>query len=471
MSQDELAWLGVTEAGERIAAGTLSPVELTEAVLARIARLNPALHAYLTVLPERARAAARRAADELAAGRRRGPLHGVPVAVKDLCDLRGTVTSCASTVRGEAPATRDAAVVTRLDAAGAVIVGKTHLTEFALMGYHPSLPRPRNPWNRDFDTGGSSSGSGVAVAAGMACAAIGTDTGGSIRIPSAWCGVTGLKPTFGRVSRAGVFPLGTTLDHVGPMARSVADAALMLDVLAGVDPADPTTRRAPLPSCAEASAGGVAGLRLGWDDAYVAAGAPPYIAAAARAALDVLAAHGAQVVEVRLPPVDELLAAWPVLCGAEALAAHADAGLFPARAAAYGNAFRTFLEYAQELSAAEYARHHTHRIEWAGGFAAVFEQCDLFACPSTFMTAPPLDVLDVNGPFSPAIAPFMRFTAPFNFSGSPTLSVPCGFSPDGLPYSLQLVGPHDGEPLLCRAGHAYQQATDWHRRRPALSAG
>jgi amidase len=467
---DELCWLGVAEAGEQIAAGTLSPVELTEAVLARIARLNPRLHAYLTVLPERARAAARAAEQEIAAGLRRGPLHGVPVAVKDLCDLRGTVTTCASTVRGETPATTDATVVTKLDAAGAVIVGKTHLTEFALMGYHPSLPRPVNPWDTRYDTGGSSSGTGAAVTAGLACAGLGTDTGGSIRIPSAWCGLSGLKPTFGRVSRAGVFPLGTSLDHVGPMARSVADAALLFDAIAGIDPADPTTLRTPAPRCAEALAGGIAALRIGWDEAYVSAGAPPAVAAAARAALDALAAGGADIVSVELPPVDELLDAWPVLCAAEALATHRAAGLYPARTADYGNAFRTFLEYGETLSAADYAHYHTQRLDWSGALVGVFEHCDLFACPSAFMTAVPIEVLDVNGPFSPAIAPFMRFTAPFNFSGSPTLSIPCGFTSEGLPYSLQLVGPHDGEALLCRAGHAYQQATDWHRRRPPLNA-
>ena len=466
MSNDDLCWLGVAEAGELLAKGALSPVELTEAVLGRIERLNGRLHAYLTLLPQRALAAARVAERELAAGTRRGPLHGVPVAVKDLCDVRGTVTSCASTVLGDAVARRDATVVARLDAAGAVIVGKTHLTEFALIGYHPTLPRPVNPWRADCDTGGSSSGSGVAVAAGLAAAAIGTDTGGSIRIPSAWCGITGLKPTYGRVSRAGVFPLSYSLDHVGPMTRSAADAALMLDAIAGFDAADPTTRRDAPPACAAALPGGARGVRIGWDEAFVAGGAPPHVVAAVRAAVDALVGLGARVVEVTLPPVDDVLHAWPVLCAAEALAAHR--ALYPARAASYSSGFRSFLEYAGTLSAADYARHDEARRNWVGAFRGVFDDVDLLACPSAFMTAIPHDALDLDAPFSPDIAPFMRLTAPFNFSGSPTLSLPCGFTDDGLPHSLQLVGAHSGEATLCRVGHAYQQATDWHRRRPPV---
>ena len=466
MASDDLCWLTLTEAAARIAAGALSPVELTEAVLARIARLDPTLHAYLAVLPEAARAAARAAEAEIAAGRRRGPLHGIPVAVKDLCDLRGTVTTCASRVLDDRVAGDDATCVARLIAAGAIVVGKTNLTEFALMGYHPTRPIPVNPWRADCSTGGSSSGSGAAVAAGLCLAALGTDTGGSIRIPSAWCGTVGLKPTYGRVSRAGVFPLGASLDHVGPLARSVADAAHVLDALAGVDPRDPTTLRQPPPGCAAALDGGLRGLRIGWDETYATTMVLPAVAAAVRTAVDALDRSGAVIVPVRVPDVDAVLSAWTVLCGGDALAAHA--ATFPARAADYGPSFRSFLEYAGHLSAADYAARHAQRLDWAGAFSAVFESCDLLACPSSFMPAPAIDALDPYGEFSDAIAPFLRFTAPFNFSGSPTLSLPCGFTDDGLPHSLQLVGPHGGEALLCRAGHAYQLATDWHRRRPPV---
>ena len=467
MAIEDLCWLTLTEASERMAARSLSPVELTEAVLARIGRLDPALHAYLTVLPESALAAARAAEADIAAGRRRGPLHGIPVAVKDLCDLRGTVTTCASRVLDDRVAGDDATCVARLAAAGAVIVGKTNLTEFALMGYHPTRPIPVNPWRADCSTGGSSSGSGAAVAAGLCIAALGTDTGGSIRIPSAWCGTVGLKPTYGRVSRAGVFPLGASLDHVGPLARTVADAAHVLDALAGTDPRDPTTLRTAPPRCAAALDGGARGLRIGWDEGYATTMVLPTVSDAVRGAVEHLRRAGAEIVPVRVPPVDEVLTAWSVLCGGDALAAHA--ATFPARAADYGPSFRSFLEYATRLSAADYAARHAQRLDWSGAFGAVFESCDVLACPSSFMPAPAIDALDPYGEFSDAIAPFLRFTAPFNFSGSPTLSLPCGFTDDGLPHSLQLVGPHGGEALLCRVGHAYQLATDWHRRHPPLS--
>jgi amidase len=466
MTLDELCTGSLVDAAALIARREIAPVELTRAMLDRIARLDTGLHSYLTVTADAALAAARTAEAEVLRGELRGPLHGIPIAVKDLCATRGVRTTCGSGVFADAVPDQDATVVRRLAAAGAVVLGKLNLTEFALMGYHPSLPRPRNPWDQRRDTGGSSSGSGAATAAGLCFAAIGTDTGGSIRLPSAWCGVVGLKPTYGRVSRAGVFPLGASLDHVGPMARRVADAAAMLEVMAGFDPDDPTTLRDPAPRCSEAIGADVRGLRVGWDGGFVVAGTQPDVATTVHGALQTLAAQGAEVVAVTLPAVEDLLPAWPILCAAEAAAAHA--ATFPARAADYGPTFRSFLEYADTLRAQDYAAHHEARLKWAGRLRGVFEHIDVLACPSAFMTAPPLELIDPLAPFTPAIAPFMRFTAPFNFSGSPTLSVPCGFTPDGLPHSLQLVGRHGAEALLCRVGHVYEQATDWHRRRPEL---
>jgi amidase len=466
MNTSELCTKSLTEVAALIERRALSPVELVRATLERIDRLDGTLHSYLTVTHEGALAAAKSAESELMRGTRRGPLHGIPVGIKDLCATRGVRTTCASRVLSETPPAHDATVVRRLASAGAVMAGKTNLTEFALMGYHPDLPRPRNPWNQNRDTGGSSSGSAAATSAGLCFAAIGTDTGGSIRMPSAWCGVVGLKPTYGRVSRSGVFALGASLDHVGPLARRVADVALMLDAIAGFDPADPTTLREPPPACAAAIGGDVRGLRVGWDAQFVAAGAGPELVGVIERAVGVLRAQGAEIVELRLPAVEDLLPAWPVLCAAEAAVAHA--ATFPARAADYGPTFRSFLEYATSLSARQYAAAHEARLIWTGQLRGVFEEIDLLACPSAFMSAPPLDLINPHGPFTPDIAPFMRFTAPFNFSGSPTLSLPCGFCDDGLPFSLQLVGRHGGEALLCRAGHAYEQATDWHWRHPAL---
>jgi amidase len=470
MSVADLCTQSLTEVAALIERRELSPVELTRAVLDRIDRLDGQLHSYLTVTPERALAAARAAEAEIGRGAWRGPLHGVPIGIKDLCDTRGVRTTCASGVRAEHVPERDATVVRRLESAGAVIVGKLNLTEFALMGYHPTLPIPHNPWDLSRDTGGSSSGAGAAAAAGLCFAAIGTDTGGSIRMPSAWCGVVGLKPTYGRVSRAGVFPLGASFDHVGPMARRVADTAVMLDAIAGFDPDDLTSLRDAPPRCAAAIGGTARGVRIGWDERFVASGCQPDVTEAVRQAVRALAAQGAQIVELELPPVDAVLQAWPVLCAAEAAVAHAPT--FPSRAADYGPTFRSFLEYSTTLTARDYAAGHETRLVWNGGLRGVFEQVDVFACPSTFMPAPRADVLDPHlvftADFVPFMAPFMRFTAPFNYSGSPTLSVPCGFSADGLPYSLQLVGRHGDEALLCRVGHAYEEATEWHRRRPPL---
>jgi len=464
MTPTDLCFADLIGLAARIRSREVSPVEVTRTVLGRIAALDGRLHSFITVLPERALEAATRAEAEITAGHYRGPLHGIPIGVKDLCATRGVRTTCASVVLANWVPDHDAAVVERLEAAGAVILGKLNLTEFALGGYHPDLPIPCNPWDLGRHAGGSSSGSGVAVAAGLCFGAIGTDTGGSIRVPSAWNGVVGLKPTYGRVSRYGVFPLGMSLDHIGPMTRRVADAAAMFEALAGCDPRDPTSLRAPVPHCTGALAGGVRGLRLGIDAAYLESGCQPGVVAAVMEVLDVLRARGAEVVGVTLPPVDAALDAWIPICAAEALVAHA--ATYPARAAQYGTMFRTFLELGAGLKATDYAAAHVRRLDFAGALQEVFEHADVLVCPGAFSAAPPADIVDPNAPFTHEMTPFMRYSAPFNFSGSPTLSVPCGFAPDGLPYGVQFVGRHLDEATLCRVGHAYEQATDWHTRRP-----
>lgn len=466
MHATELYFADLATLASRIRSRELSPVDLTRAILGRVAALDGQLHSFVTVLPDRALAAAARAETEIAAGHYRGPLHGIPIGVKDLCATRGVRTTCASVVLADWVPDHDAAVVERLEAAGAVIVGKLNLTEFALAGYHPDLPIPRNPWNPNHHAGGSSSGSGVAVAAGLCIGAIGTDTGGSIRLPSSWNGTVGLKPTYGRVSRFGVFPLGMSLDHIGPMTRRVADAAAMLEALAGFDPRDPTSLRVPAPRCTADLGGGVRGLRLGIDDPYINDGCQPDVVDAIKRVAEVLRTQGADIVPVRLPPVDDVVYAWSPLCAAEALVAHRPT--YPARAGDYGTMFRTFLEFGANLTAADYAAAHVQRIEFAGALQGVFEHADVLICPGSFGPAPPANVVDPYAPFSAELAAFMRYSAPFNFSGNPTLSVPCGFSPDGLPYGVQFVGRHLDEPTLCRVGHTYERATDWHTRHPSL---
>lgn len=443
-----------------------SPVDLLRAQLERIEALDPKLHAYATLFPESALAAATAAEAEIARGIHRGPLHGVPVAVKDLCFIRDTRTTCGSRVLSRFKPDHDAYIVRRLTDAGAVIVGKLAMAEFALSGYAEGFMPPRNPWDDTRYPGLSSSGSGVAAAAGLAFGTIGTDTGGSIRYPASACGVVGLKPTYGRVSRAGVFPLAPSLDHVGPITRSVADAAIMLDAIAGFDPDDPTSLRAPPPECAVALRTGVRAVRIGIDEHYVSADTQVEVVDAFHAAVRKLEELGATLVKVTLPPVDAVLPSWPVLCAAEALVVHAD--FYPARATEYGTTFRTLLEWGERLSGAAVARAARARADWVGRFASVFADVDVVACPSAPTVALPASLVPPDAPFTPDHATYQRFTAPTNFSGNPTLSIPCGFTADGLPHSLQLVGRHGDEALLCRVGHAYEEATPWHTRRPPL---
>jgi amidase len=450
----DLTLATLTEVAGLLARRAISPVELLDAQLAAIATRDPDLHAYVTVLPEDARVAAKRAEREIATGSYRGPLHGVPVAVKDVCFTRGVRTTCGSLVLRELVPTHDAHVVRRLADAGAVLVGKLALTEFAMTGYPADIAPPVNPRDASLYTGMSSSGSAVAACAGLAFATIATDTGGSIRFPSAACGVVGLKPTYGRVSRAGVFPLAASLDHVGPMARSVADAGAVLDAIAGFDADDPTTIRARPPTCGAAIGGDPRGLRVGIDEAYVSQVTQPEITEAFHVAVKVLERLGVTLVRVTVPSVSEVVHAWPVLCAAEALVGHA--GLFPKRADEYATLFRSMLEWGASLSGAAVAKAALLRAEWVGRFAGVFEEVDVLACPSASTVTVPVAAISTDTPFTPRIAPFMRFSAPMNFSGHPTLSIPYG-RPE-LPDSLQLVGRHGDEAALCRLGHAFEEA-------------
>lgn len=458
----------LTEVAALIRARKLSPVELTRAMLDRIAKLDPGLHSYVTVTEDHALQQAAAAEREIAAGRYRGPLHGVPIGIKDLCATAGIRTTCASKVLWDWVPEGDATVVAKLAQAGAVMVGKLNLTEFALSGYTDGWPIPINPWSADHYTGVSSSGSGVATAAGLCFAAVATDTGGSIRFPAACCGVAGLKPTYGRVSRHGVFPLADSLDHIGALARTVADCAAMLDAMAGYDAKDPTSAVPPMPDLLATIDEGVAGLRVGIDPAYAIADLSSEMADVLHNFATVLQERGAHVVEVCMPMVDDdLLNCWPVLCAGDSALAHAPT--FPSRAAAYGVTFRTFLEYAGTLDATDYAQAHIARLQFAGALRAVFREVDAILCPSIPFLPPPVAVLNPYAPFFPRLGAIMRYTAPFDFSGSPTLSLPCGFTADGIPYSAQLVADHFNESVLCRLGHAYQQATAWHQRHPPSS--
>jgi amidase len=462
----ELHYLSITELAGRFDTKDVSPVEVTEAVLDRIGRLDGELECYSEVAGERALSAARVAEDEIAAGNHRGVLHGVPVAVKDLCDVAGLRTMAGTAVLRDNVASTDATVVRRLEEAGAVIVGKLNLTEGALAGYNPNRGVPVNPWDTDRWAGVSSSGSGAATAAGLCFGSLGSDTGGSIRFPAAANGVVGLKPTYGRVSRAGVFPLAETFDHVGPLARSSADAAVMLQAIAGGDRADPTSLDAPVGDLRAAIHDGVSGVRIGFDEAWATEGVEPRTVEAVRDALDVLEQAGAEIVPIDMPRIDENL--WFVMVGCEAAVAHAS--YFPERAAEYGGFLAAFLAQGLEIAGTDYAAAQIERNIFSGRLRVVFDSVDVIASPVMARAAFPAPREALRGSLEQVmgLAPELtvRFTAPHDFSGSPTITVPCGFDDDGMPLAVQFAGRHLDEALLCRIGHTFEDLTDWHTRHP-----
>ena len=467
MTDTPLHYKTITEIAALIEARELSPTEATRSTLERIDALDGRLKSYATVMADHAMAAARRAESEIAAGDHRGPLHGVPIAVKDLCFTEGVRTMGGSKVYADHVPGFDSTVVARLESAGAVLVGKLNLTEGAMGGYNPEFQIPLNPWNEDRWAGSSSSGSGSATAAGLCFGSLGSDTGGSIRFPAAACGIVGLKPTWGRVSRYGVLALAESLDHVGPMTRSSADAAIMLQAMAGYDPNDPTSLSAPVPDMLAGIEDGVAGVRIGLDERHVSDGVDPELTRAVLDGVKVLEGLGAEIVEIDMPDVDRYLPAWPVLCSAEAVAAHREN--YPSRRDDYGPWFRGWLDMGAGKSAADYAEANNMRAECNGLVREAFKDIDAMACPSTIGPAYPVTPEMLYGPIdSRRGTAFQRYTVPYDFNGAPTLSVPCGLSSDGLPLSLQFVGKRLSEALLCRIGHAYERATEWRDLHPPV---
>ena len=338
-----------------------------------------------------------------------------------------------------------------------MILGKLNLTEGAMAGYNPEFDIPVNPWGADRWSGASSSGSGVATAAGLCYGSLGSDTGGSIRFPSAACGTVGIKPTWGRVSRYGALALAESLDHLGPMTRSASDAGVMLQAIAGHDPNDPTSLTAPVPNMLAGLGQGVRGIRIGVDEQYIGDGVDSELAAAVLEGARLLESMGARLMTVRMPDTEPYSRAWGVLCSAEAAAAHRDT--FPSRADEYGPWFRGWLEKGSRYSAADYAIASYTRHACNGTLAEIFDGIDVLVCPS--MTTPPERVTPeaLYGPMDEDEWTWGRFTIPYDFSGAPTISLPCGLNSEGLPLSIQFVGRHLTEPLLVQVGHAYEEAT------------
>jgi amidase len=463
----DLPYESLTTVSDLIRRRRLSSAELTGAILQRITKLNGQYGAYATVLPERALERAKAADAEIARGLWRGPLHGVPIAVKDLCYTTFAPTCAGTTIFKTFTPSFNATVVERLEDGGAVLLGKLQMTEGAYTSHHPQVPAPLNPWNTDYWVGSSSTGSGVATALGLCCGSLGSDTGGSIRFPSATCGLSGIKPTWGRVSRYGVFPLAETLDHVGPMTRSVAAAAAMLGVIAGADRNDPTTYKAAVPDYLETIGDGIRGLRIGIDRGYATDGVDKEVVAALVEAERVFVGLGATVREVRFPDYQKLVSQWIAMCSVETAAAHADT--YPARRLEYGPDLATLIDQGLATKGTEIARINLERLRFSRKLSELFESVDVLLIPTMPVPIPSLDLMKAYGEDPNVLLGILRFTAPFNFSGSPTLTLPNGFDAAGMPLSMQLVGPHLSEDVLVRAGHAFQVATDWHRRRPPVA--
>ena len=462
----DLALRELIEVGQMIAAGDVTSYQVTQAQLERIERFDGHLHAYVQVLADTALAQAAAADKERAAGVRRGPLHGVPIAVKDLCWIEGVPTAAGMAIHRDFVPSTDSTVVRRLKEAGAVLIGKTQLTEGAYSDYHPSVTPVVNPWNETYWAGISSSGSAVATAAGLCYGAIASDTGGSIRWPSAANGVTGLKPTWGRVSRHGVFELAPSLDHIGPIARSAADVGALLTAIAGSDVRDPTAALVPVPDYLAAASVGLPGMRVGIDPRCDSDGVDLDTQAAMAAALQTFRDLGARIVEIEWPDATRIVQDWPTHCAVEAAVAHE--AYYPAHKTSYGPILSRVIEAGAAVSGVDYQKILLRRAAYRGRVEALFSTVDAVLAPVHPFAPLTLSSIATLGAQPGLVAALQRYTCPFNMSGHPTLTFPAGRARDGMPIGLQLIAAHFDELALLRTGTAYQSATSWHRQHPTL---
>jgi aspartyl-tRNA(Asn)/glutamyl-tRNA(Gln) amidotransferase subunit A len=471
MQANDLTALSIAEAGALIVRRQVSPVELTDAYLAQLERQNPLLNAYVTVTGDAAREEARAAEREIGSGTYRGPLHGIPIALKDLYDTKGVRTAAGSKILWDRVPDEDSAVTTLLRAAGAISLGKTNTHEFAygVTTNNPHFGATRNPWNPDCIPGGSSGGSGAAVAAGMAAMAMGSDTGGSIRIPAALCGTVGLKATHGRVSTAGVIPLSWTLDHAGPLTRTVEDAALVLNAIAGYDPNDAMTVPMPVDDYTRDLAAGVRGLRLGVPRAGFFEAIDPEVARAVEEAIGVYRTLGATVEDMDGTALWNARQAVSDIMLADAR--HYHAAWLRDRPEEYGEDVRDRLMRRTDMSADEFIAAMRVRAAVTVETARLMTRYDGLLLPTTRIPAPPIAgqtiIIDGQEVFAPNI--LTSNTNPFNLPGMPALSLPCGFTAAGLPIGLQVVTRRWDEVTALRIAAAYERATNWHTRRPAMA--
>jgi aspartyl-tRNA(Asn)/glutamyl-tRNA(Gln) amidotransferase subunit A len=466
----ELCYASAGTLSRLVQSKEVSPVDIIDAHLARIEATEPMLNSFITLLPEEARAAARRAEREIQSGNYKGPLHGIPVALKDLFNTGGVRTTSGSRIFDNFIPERDCTVAARFHQAGAILLGKLNMHQFAYgpTGENPDYGHMHNPWNLDLITGGSSGGSGSAAAAGQCTITTGSDTGGSIRIPAALCGIVGLKPTYGLVSRYGLTPLSWSLDHPGPMVRTVEDAALSMNAIAGYDPNDVASARVEIPDYTTALTGDVRGLRIGVVKEYFEAPLDPEVARSVRDAIGVLESLGAVVTEVSFPMFNDSQAISGAILMSEAAAYHRD--LLASDGEKLYPPVRVRLEAGLFVSAADYLRAQQARSLFDRQARELLEQVDLLAGPTEPVTAPLLlaERVQAGEREVGTTGALTQYTRPYNLTGFPAISAPCGFSEAGLPMALQLAGRPFDELTVLRAAHAYEQATEWHSRRPPI---
>ena len=466
----ELCYASAGTLSRLVQSKEVSPVDIIDAHLARIEATEPMLNSFITLLPEEARAAARRAEQEIQSGNYKGPLHGIPVALKDLFNTGGVRTTSGSRIFDNFIPERDCTVAARFHQAGAILLGKLNMHQFAYgpTGENPDYGHMHNPWDLDLITGGSSGGSGSAAAAGQCTITTGSDTGGSIRIPAALCGIVGLKPTYGLVSRYGLTPLSWSLDHPGPMVRTVEDAALSMNAIAGYDPNDVASARVEIPDYTTALTGDVRGLRIGVVKEYFEAPLDPEVDRSVRDAIGVLESMGAVVTEVSFPMFNDSQAISGAILMAEAAAYHRD--LLASDGEKLYPPVRVRLEAGLFVSAADYLRAQQARSLFDRQARELLEHVDLLAGPTEPVTAPLLlaERVQAGEREVGTTGALTQYTRPYNLTGFPAISVPCGFSEAGLPMALQLAGRPFDELTVLRAAHAYEQATEWHSRRPPI---
>jgi aspartyl-tRNA(Asn)/glutamyl-tRNA(Gln) amidotransferase subunit A len=468
LSQSSPEFLSIEEAGRLLRKKEISPVELVDAALARIERGNPGLNAFLTIVADEARRQARAAERTIRSGNASGPLHGIPISLKDNFWTRGIRSTAGSKILANFVPNEDSDVASRLARAGAILLGKTNMHEFAygITNENPHYGPVRNPWAQERISGGSSGGSAVAVATGMGFASMGTDTGGSIRIPASLCGIVGLKPTYGLVSVAGVVPLAETLDHAGPLGRTVTDVCIMLQAVTVKYP-----KGAPAPECRKLRKNIPRRFRLGWPKEYFFDRVDAEVRRAIEAAGKTLESLGARIEEVSLPHLADSVEPSTNIAMAEATRCHEAQGFFPARAAEYGEDVRKRLEMGREVRAVDYLNAFAVKREIEKEFRAAFARVDAIIAPALPIAAPRIgeNELMIEGEKETVRSALVRLNRPANLTGDPAISIPCGFTRAGLPIGLQLIGAHWSEARLLAIALAYEDATEWHKQHPKLS--